>query len=189
MIRFTVIEDGEPKEFGCGDSCPAVEFFKPKADCLEAPDIYDDYFRRYTPEEYKHVQERGITAMNGCTGATFWSYLMEIAVYTADGIFNNGLAESYESAKEKIGGISSDHERRNMKMRLLERLGLVNTKLRRPGDDVDSLESFGAFVHLLTSGMTDYVGKDVTIMVVQEEDLNKAEDLAPFMDYFDNQES
>ena len=188
MISFTIIKDGEPQEFTCGDSCPAVDYFEPVGNSVEAPDIYDDYFRRLAPSDFKHVQEKGITAMNGCNGAAFWSYLMELTVYVADGIFENGLAESYENAKERIQGLSDEKEQYQLKVRMLERISQITAKLRNPGDEIDSLKSFGAFIHLLTMGMTDFIGKEVTVMVVQAEDLNSDEDLAPFLEYFNDKE-
>ena len=67
---------------------------------------------------------------------------------------------------------------------LMMRLGDVHKELKHPGEEIDSLKSFGSFVHLLTAGLAEYMSKsNVKIEIVIEEEPGSEETLAPFMDY------
>jgi len=189
MLLFMIIEDGEEIGFECEDDCPAKDFFGSNPKRLEGPDIYDDYFRQYAPEqEWSEQKRKGITTLSGAKIIEFWEFLMDMAVYTGDAIFGEGLIQQYEEAKATIREMSNSGMRKRAKARLLERLGVVHTRLRNPGDKKDSLESFGAFVHLLIAGCTDFIDKDVKIMIVQEGDPNTEDDLQPFLDHFESME-
>lgn len=190
MIKFTIARGSIRDNLRCGKRCPSTKFFKPEEECTVAPDIYDDYFRRYSSQRYKEVQERGIVALNGVTPHQFWSYLVDLSVYVGNGVLDDRLIDSYEEVREHIETLDDESLARRKKKMLMMKLGDVHKELKHPGEEIDSLKSFGSFVHLLTAGLADYMGKsNVKIEIVIEEEPGSEEALAPFMNFLENKDS
>lgn len=187
MIRFTLISGTEEKPIKCGSHCPAMKFFNGGGLSLEVPDVYDDYFRRYSSERYRRVQEKGIEVMSGEPVTVFWGYLMDTSVYVGNQIVDSGMVESYENARQRIEEVESELERKMKKKLMVARMADVHNDLKVPGENVDSVKSFGSFLHLLISGVTEYLNRsNAKIEICQEGDPESEEQLAPFENFLNN---
>jgi hypothetical protein len=185
MLVFSIVREDSVTGFSCSSRCPAMEYFEPGKSELHAPSVYDDYFRKYAPAKQEHIQKQGIGYFDGASVDEFWGFCLELSVYIVGALGNPEVVESYEKAIEYIDEIKGDRERKRKKMMLMQRLGKVHSMLKNPGKKIDSLESFGLFLHLLISGCVEHLGEHAKVDIEVHQDV---ENLEVYEDFFNREE-